>query len=231
MPTVLITGANRGLGLEFARQYSMDGWRVIATCRNPASAQALRKLGAQVEVHPLDVTDRATLTALASALNHEPVDVMIANAGVMTAPRHARPEEISETAWLEAFRVNTIAPLMCACAFVQNVARSRERKILAMSSWIGSISSNTAGAHYVYRASKAALNAVWRSFAIDHPEIIAAVLSPGALRTDMTRYDSDRWAQLPDPAENIARLRAIIAALTQSDSGSFFHFNGDQLPY
>lgn len=230
MATVFITGANRGLGLEFARQYAADGWRVIATCRNPDAAQALRELGGNVELYRLDVTDRAAIEGLARRLG-DTLDVMIANAGVMTAPREAHPEDIPEAAWLEAFRINTMAPLMCARAFVKHVARSRERKMVAMSSWIGSIASNTIGAHYVYRASKSALNAVWRSFAIDHPEVIAAALSPGALRTDMTRYDGSRWEQLPEPEENIAKLRAIIARLTQADSGSFFHFNGERLPW
>jgi len=231
LPTVLITGANRGLGLEFARQYARDGWRVLATCRNPANAQVLAQLGKGVSTYQLDVTDRTSIERLAAELAGEALDVMIANAGVMTAPREAPPESVAEAAWLEAFRVNTVAPLMCARAFVKQVAASRERKLVAMSSWIGSIGSNNIGAHYVYRASKAALNAVWRSFAVDHPEVIAVALSPGALRTDMTRYDAGRWEQLPEPPESISRLRAIVARLTQADSGSFIHFNGERLPW
>jgi NAD(P)-dependent dehydrogenase (short-subunit alcohol dehydrogenase family) len=231
LATVLITGANRGLGLEFARQYAADGWRVLGTCRDPDRAEELRSLAGEVQVHRLDVTDPSAIAALAKTLAGEALDVMIANAGVMTAPPTAQPADIAEGAWLEAFRVNAIAPLACASAFVKHVSRSEQRKILVMSSWIGSITSNSAGGHYVYRASKAALNAVWRSFAIDHPEVVAAVLSPGALRTGMTRYDGARWAQLPEPAENISRLRAIIARLTQADSGCFFHFNGERLPW
>ena len=84
---------------------------------------------------------------------------------------------------------------------------------------------------YVYRASKAALNAIWKSFAIDHPQVIAAMLSPGLLRTDMTRYDPAIWPRLPEPAENIAKLRQIVANLTPADSGSFFHFTGERLPW
>lgn len=230
MPTVLVTGAGRGLGLEFARQYSLDGWRVIATARDPSSAESLRAFGPNVEIHRLDVTDRSAIAALAVSLSDDVVDVMIANAGVMTTRPEAPVAQISEPAWLEAFRVNTIAPLMCANAFLKQVARSRQRKILAMSSWIGSITCNTAGGHYVYRASKSALNAVWRSFAIDHPEVIVALLSPGALRTDMTRYDC-RWETLPEPVEHVRRLREIVAGMTQVDSGSFFHFDGQRLPW
>jgi NAD(P)-dependent dehydrogenase (short-subunit alcohol dehydrogenase family) len=231
VPRVLITGANRGLGLEFARQYAREGWHVIGTCRIPDRADELRKLGKDVRVEKLDVTDRAGIADLARRLAGHALDVMICNAGAMTARREAKPEEIPEAAWLEAFRVNTIAPLMCASAFASHVAQSGQRKMVVMSSWIGSIGANTIGAHYVYRASKSGLNAVWRSFAIDHPELIVAALSPGALRTDMTRYDGARWEQLPEPAEHIAKLRQIIARLEQGDSGSFFHFNGERLPW
>lgn len=231
LPTVLITGANRGLGLEFARQYVNDGWHVLATCRDPERAHDLRSLGRSVEVHALDVARRESVTALAGKLSGASVDVLIANAGVMTSLPEAVPEDLPEEAWLQAFRINSVAPLLCARAFLPHVARSAQKKMAVMSSWIGSVGSNTMGGHYVYRASKSALNAVWRSFAIDHPQIIAVALSPGALRTDMTRYDSARWTQLPEPTENIARLRGIIARLKQADSGSFFHFNGERLPW
>lgn len=231
MQTVLITGAGRGLGWEFARQYALDGWHVIGTCRTEQALKALGALGPQVESHKLDVTDENALRALASSLKDQAIDLLIANAGVMTARPNTPLSEIPQSAWLEAFRVNTIAPLKCAHAFLSQVARSKERKMVAMSSWIGSITSNQTGGHYVYRASKSALNAAWRSFAIDHPEVIAALLSPGPLRTDMTSYDAARWAQLPEPAENIGRLRSIIAKLSPADSGALFHFDGQRLPW
>ena len=203
---------------------------MLATSRDPARAEALRALP-RTEVHALDVTDRAAIDALARTLSAEPIDVWIANAGVMTAEPRTPLAAISDSAWAEAFRVNVVAPLNCAIAFAGAVARSEQKKMLVMSSRIGSIGSNEVGGHYVYRAAKAGLNAAWRSFAIDHPEVIAAALSPGALRTDMTRYDAERWAALPEPAENIARLRAIIARLTPADSGHLFHFNGERLPW
>lgn len=231
MATVLITGASRGLGLEFARQYAGEGWRVIATCRNPESTQELRNIGPGVEVHKLDVTNRTAIALLADALRSEALDVLIANAGVMSSTRGAQPWEIADGGWMEDFCVNTVAPLMCASAFVPHVTRSEQRKMIAISSWIGSIGSNVTGGHYLYRASKSALNAVWRSFAIDHPEVIAVALSPGPLRTDMTRYDSARWEQLPQPTESISCLRSIIDRLTHADSGSFIHVNGERLPW
>jgi NAD(P)-dependent dehydrogenase (short-subunit alcohol dehydrogenase family) len=231
MPTVLITGAGRGLGLEFARQYAQAGWRVIATTRDPAQSPALAGAVKPADLHRLDVRDAAAVAKLGVQLGSEVIDVFIANAGVMSAPPTTPPAEIGRAAWAEAFEVNVVAPLTCASAFLRQVARSGERKMIAIGSWIGSVGANSTGGHYLYRASKSALNAVWRSFAVDHPEVIATVLSPGALRTDMTRYDADRWAQLPEPGEAIERLRAIIAGLEQSDSGGFIHVTGERLPW
>jgi NAD(P)-dependent dehydrogenase (short-subunit alcohol dehydrogenase family) len=226
MPTVLITGANRGLGFEFARQYAKDGWHVIATCRNPDGAVALRALGAQVRLEKLEVTDLAAISALGNKLERETIDVFIANAGTMAASPYMKAESIDEANWLRDFRVNAIAPLACAAAFLKPVASSEQRKMVAMSSGVASIANNTTGGKYAYRSAKAALNAAWHSFAVDHPEVIVALLVPGPLRTDMTRYDPDRWPSLPEPQENIGKLRKVIEQLTQADSGGFLRFDG-----
>src|SRR6185437_12623455 len=132
MAAVLITGASRGLGLEFARQYAADHWRVLATCRTPARAMALRDLGPKVEIHALDVTDHEAVRALAGTLAHETIDVLIANAGIFIA-RAMTPASVDAEAWLESFAVNTIAPFVCAGAFLEHVARSGERKMIAIS--------------------------------------------------------------------------------------------------
>lgn len=231
MPVVLITGAGRGLGLEFARQYAADGWRVIATCRDPARADALRALGPAVEIHRLDVEDFAATTALArTALANEAIDVAIANAGVMLG-RDMTPESIDVAAWERTFRVNTMAPLAFAGAFAPHVARSVEKKMLAVSSWVSSVTLNTRPGHYIYRSTKSALNAVWRSFATDHPELIAATLSPGLTRTDMIRYDMSRWPDALEPAVAVGGLRKAIARLTPADSGGLFHYTGERLAF
>lgn len=226
MPTVLITGANRGLGLEFARQYAKDGWRIIATARAPDKAEALRRLGPAVAIHRLDVADLAAVAALGRALEAETIDLLIANAGIM-GPRVA-PEMVAAEAerWLETFRVNTMAPLALAGAFSKQVARSEQRKMVAISSGLASIGNNTEGGSYAYRSSKAALNAVWRSYAIDHPDIIAVVLSPGWVRTDM----GGAGAPL-GPEESIAGMRRVIAGLRKSDSGRFYHHDGKPVPW
>lgn len=230
MGTALITGANRGLGLELAKQYATDGWRVIATCREPSRAAELHTLGPNLALHRLDVADFGAVKALGRELEGEAIDVLIANAGVLLEDGESLDAPDAE-AWLRSFKVNTMAPLVCAGAFLDAVARSRERKMLAISSLAGSIGAATKGGHYAYRSSKAALNAVWRSFALDHPEVIAAVLHPGRIRTDMMKFDQAAWNTLPLPEERAADLRRLIARLTQADSGGFFNHTGQTLPW
>lgn len=224
MATVLITGASRGIGLEFARQYAADGWRVLATCRTPARAAALRDLGATVAIHALDVTDHDAVRGLARELASETIDVLIANAGIFIA-RDMTPANVDAAAWLESFAVNTIAPFVCAGAFLDHVKRSGERKMIAVSSLVGSVGQVDHGGQYAYRSSKAALNSAWRTFAFDHPEVIAAMLSPGRVRTDMN-------PAAPNAVEaSVSSLRGVIANLTPAQSGGFFRVDGNPAPW
>jgi NAD(P)-dependent dehydrogenase (short-subunit alcohol dehydrogenase family) len=223
MPTVLITGANRGLGLEFARQYAADGWRVIATSRALEKAAALRSQGA--EVHPLDVADTAAVAALGRELQRETIDVLIANAGI-AGPRGMKAEAIDAAGWAEIFRVNTMAPLALAGAFTAQVARSEQRKVIAITSRLGSIAANSEGGMYAYRSSKAALNAVWHSFALDHRELTAAVLHPGWVRTDMGGKSAALGVE-----ESVAGMRSVIAGLGKAESGGFFSYDGSPIPW
>jgi NAD(P)-dependent dehydrogenase (short-subunit alcohol dehydrogenase family) len=225
MPTVLLTGASRGLGLEFARQYAGDGWRVIATCRDPRKAEALRGVAGKVEIHQLDAADLAAVGMLAAELGDVAVDVLIANAGIY-GPRDMTLDAIDAAGWGEVFRVNTMAPLALAGAFSKHVARSGERKAVAITSRLGSIAANDDGGLYVYRSSKAALNAVWRSFALDHKGLIATVLHPGWVRTDMGGPGAPVL-----PEQSVAGMRRVIAGLTAAKSGSFFAFDGEELPW
>jgi NAD(P)-dependent dehydrogenase (short-subunit alcohol dehydrogenase family) len=225
MPTVLLTGASRGLGLEFTRQYARDDWRVIATCRDPRKAEALRGVAGKVEIHQLDAADFAAVRRLADELGDVAVDVLIANAGIY-GPRDMTVDTVDAAGWGEVFRVNTMAPLALAGAFRAHVARSGERKAVAITSRLGSIGANDDGGLYAYRSSKAALNAVWRSFALDNKELIAAVLHPGWVRTDMGGASAPVL-----PEDSVAGLRRVIAGLTQKNSGAFFGFDGEKLPW
>jgi NAD(P)-dependent dehydrogenase (short-subunit alcohol dehydrogenase family) len=219
MPAVLITGANRGLGFEFARQYAEEGWRVLATCRAPEAAAALDALSGEVSIYALDVTDSAATKALARRLADETIDVLIANAGIYVA-RDMTAATVDERAWHESFAVNTIAPIVLAGEFLPQVARSKERKMLAVGSVAGSVTSVKVGGNYVYRSSKAALHMAWRAFALDNPEVIAALLSPGRTRTGMN-------PDAPTEVGGVVRaLRQVIARLEPKDSGGFFRADG-----
>ena len=225
MPTVLVTGAGRGLGLELARQYAADGWRVIATVRNVEKAKELAALGPKVEVHPLEVTDLEAVASLGRELARDTIDVAIANAGVSLA-RAMTPGRIDATAWIDTLKVNTIAPLALAGAVLGPVERSEGKRLIAISSRLGSIGSNDAGGQYAYRSSKAALNAAWRSLAVDHRGVIAVVLHPGWVKTDMGGSGAP-----VERKDSVAGMRRVIAKLTPADSGQFFDFQGAEIPW
>ena len=227
MPTVLITGANRGLGLEFARQYAADGWRVMA-CARAIDAPALRELVAaapQASAHALDVTDYAAIDRLAAELSAMPIDVLLNVAGVMGSRRFG---ETDYAEWAHVLTVNVLAPMKMAEAFVQNVASSEQKKIVTLSSRMGSIGDNTSGGYYAYRSSKAAANAVMKSMSLDLAGrgIIAVPIHPGWVRTDMGGASAPLQA-----ADSAAGMRKVIAALTLADSGKFLQYEGAELSW
>jgi len=231
MPTVLITGAGRGLGLEFARQYAADGWRVIAGCRKPAAAKALKAVkgarGGTVAVEKLDVDDGKSVRALAKKYATDAIDVLINNAGIY-GPRDMTPDTIDYDAWGRVLRTNTMAPLRVAAAFLPAVARGKSKIIATVTSWMGSIAANEAGGHYLYRSSKAAVNMVMKSLSIDVKDqgVTVAVLHPGWVKTDMGGPDAAIEA-----TDSIAGMRAVIARLKKKDSGKFFNYDGTEMPW
>jgi NAD(P)-dependent dehydrogenase (short-subunit alcohol dehydrogenase family) len=188
MPSVLITGANRGLGLEFAKQYAEHDYRVFATARAPREARelnALAKAHDALSVHPLAIDDSASIAALARELSGQSIDILLSNAGVM-GPKQQRLGQIDYAGMLETMRVNSVAPLELAEAFLEHVASSQRKLIAALTSGMGSIADSSGGS-YAYRASKAALNMSYHNLALDLKErgIIAVVINPGWVQTDM----------------------------------------------
>jgi NAD(P)-dependent dehydrogenase (short-subunit alcohol dehydrogenase family) len=229
MRTVLISGANRGLGLEFARQYLAAGDRVIAGAREPEAARELQALPGheRLTVHPLDVADDASVQAFARAVGDPPIDILIANAGVMGGERQHRLAELDGDAWLDAFNVNTLGPMRLAQAFVGQVAAGRDRKMIAITSRMGS-TAESSGGHYIYRASKAALNNAWRNLALELKDrgIVCIPVHPGWVRTDMG------GAEAPlTPEQAISSLRSHIDRWTLADSGRFLSWDGVELPW
>ncbi len=232
MRTMLITGANRGIGLEFVRQYAADGWRVVACCRKPAAAEALNRLAAQypdqITVHALDVTDHAQIDQLAQTLSEQPIDLLINNAGVYPPARSDALGETDYAAWQQAFAVNTMAPLKITEAFIQQIARSEFKTIVTITSKMGSIADNRGGGSYIYRSSKAGANIVMKSLSIDlNPQkIIAILLHPGWVKTDMGGPGALITAE-----QSVTGMRRVIGNLTLQDSGKFYAFDGQVVPW
>jgi NAD(P)-dependent dehydrogenase (short-subunit alcohol dehydrogenase family) len=226
MQTILITGANRGLGLEFARQYAADGWQVYATCRDPNSASELRRLadaiGNNMHILALDVTDLASIKAAAAELDGEAIDLLLNNAGV-GGPRGQTIGNIDYEAWAKVLSVNTLGPLRVSEVFVDNVAQSERKLIVTLTSGMGSIADNTSGGAFAYRSSKAAVNMVMRSLAIDLAPrgITCLVINPGWVRTDMGGPRGNLT-----PAESVTRLRRLIEKFGPKHSGRFFNHDG-----
>jgi NAD(P)-dependent dehydrogenase (short-subunit alcohol dehydrogenase family) len=226
MATVLITGTNRGIGLEFAKQYASDGWKVHATVRSDEKAAALSDIGGDLHIHILDINKPDEIKKLASELSGEKIDVLIANAGVH-GPK-AGLGNLERESWLDTFAVNTIGPMLLAEAFLEHVAASDQKKMIAISSIMGSIAENTMGGNYIYRSSKSALNSAWRSLALEIRDrgIIATAFHPGWVRTDMGGPNASI-----DTTESVTGLRNVISNLTPDMSGRFFDYTGKELPW
>jgi NAD(P)-dependent dehydrogenase (short-subunit alcohol dehydrogenase family) len=224
MPTVLITGAARGLGLDFTTQYAARGWKVHACAREPKGLQAVK---GDIHPHKLEVTDYAAVKALAQELGNAALDVLICNAGI--AGREAGTlGSIDPATWRQTFEVNTLAPLMMAQAFVDLVARSGQRKLVAISSRLGSIAQNDTGGMYAYRPSKTALNMEWKSLSRDTASrgLICVVLHPGWVQTDMGGASAPLTIEQSVPA-----MVKVIDGLKSKDNGRFINYDGTEISW
>ena len=220
---VLITGANRGIGLEFCKQYAAHGWNVIACCRNPEAASELTKLANQhknIQIERLDVSDFSQIDALALQLKDEKIDVLINSAGVYARGKFG---DIDYDEWAESFKINSMALLKMAEAFVQHVAKSNLKKMAVLTSKMGSIDDNTSGESYIYRSSKTAVNMVMKCLSIDlKPYGISVVtLHPGWVQTDMGGSNA-----LINAQQSVTGLRKVIDDLSLDVTGQFLDYAG-----
>jgi NAD(P)-dependent dehydrogenase (short-subunit alcohol dehydrogenase family) len=238
-PTVLITGANRGLGLELTRQYAADGWRVYACARRPEgrpiSRRSPRHREAASRCTAMDLLDHGSIERVARELDGAAIDVLLNVAGTMGRVDFARegvgamPFGATDYGdFLDTLRVNVLAPLKVIECFIPHIERGAQKKIVTLSSVVGSIASNSSGGLYSYRASKAAVNALMKSLAIDLGKrgIIALPMHPGWVRTDM----GGPRAPLDAPT-SCAGIRRVIAGLTPADAGRFLQYDGQELPW
>ena len=232
MNTVLITGANRGIGLEFCRQYAAQGWRVLACSRYPEKSDELNKLASLnpelIKVYALDVADHVEIDRLAQVLADESIDMLINNAGIYPDSDKSGFGHTDYAEWIEAFRINTMAPLKMAETFAAQIARGRKKIIVTITSKMGSITDNSGGGSYLYRSSKAAVNMVVKSLAIDLKPfgIIAVVFHPGWVKTDMGGPNA-----MISPEQSVSGIRKVIGGLVPADSGKFFGYDGQTIPW
>lgn len=230
MPTLLISGASRGIGLEFVRQYAADGWTIHAACRKPAEAEALGKLagssGGRVLVETMDVTDDASVAALARKLSGSTLDMLINNAGIY-AGRGQELGALDFSAWAGVFDTNVAGPMRVTQAFLAHLERGASKRLISISSRMGSISQSSGGA-YAYRASKAALNMCnknW-SLALGARGFTCVVFHPGWVKTDMGGTGA-----AVAPEASVAGMRKVIAKLSRADNGAFFDFEGNAISW
>lgn len=231
MPSVLVTGANRGLGLEFCRQYADAGWKVIACCRNPAQAKALNALRQShdfVQIEALDVADFGQIDGLSKTLLDASIDVLINNAGVYDDQRGNGFGQLDYQAWRHSILINTLAPVKMAEAFFPQVKRSGKKLIVNISSLMGSLADNGSGGSILYRSSKAALNASMKSLSIDlrNQNIGVLILHPGWVQTDMGGVSA-----LIDSKTSVSGMCAVIDGFTLAQSGAFIKYDGTAMPW
>jgi len=236
VPTVLITGANRGIGLEVARQYAARGWHVIGTARKPAEATELNALAAasdgKVLVEALDVMDLAAIDALATKYQGKPVDILFNNAGVTGGGENQQfAKNMKWDLFDVVFRTNVVGPLKMAEAFLPNVQASELKKISNVSSSQGSIGSTRTGTLYIYRSSKASLNMVMVNLAnqLKSKGIAVALIDPGPVDTDMMKSLPKKMLRPVTTAGS--DLIRITDQLTLQNTGTYWTFDGTVLPW
>jgi NAD(P)-dependent dehydrogenase (short-subunit alcohol dehydrogenase family) len=253
-PTVLITGANRGIGLEFARQYAARGWTVIATTRNPDGATALKQLAANqpnVIIDRLDITSDSEVAALAEKYRGRPIDLLINNAALLDKMDRQLLGDLDYELFTRTLTVNAIGPMRVSEAFLENVAASNQKKIITLSSAAGSHGLLNPPANlYPYRASKAALNFLMHNLALDVAKrgIVVGLLNPGLVDTrgvlNLKPGESppEEFAalmpliragkiQLITPEESVKAMLELIDGLTPARSGVFLNYDGQTLPW
>ena len=229
MTSVLITGANRGIGLALTQTYAARGDQVFATCRNPESAEDLQRLAAAnqaVTVICLDVTEPETISAAAATLGGASLDILINNAGTLF-PRRQTGLDMDFDGWSDAFAINTMGPLRVAQAFLPNLRAGGDGRIVTVTSQMSS-SASAASNYLAYRSTKAALNRAMQGLAIElrSEGIVVIVMHPGWVRTAMGGQAAPLSAK-----DSAAGIASVIDNLSAGDSGKFFNMDGRQIPW
>lgn len=223
----IVTGANRGIGLELVRQLAARGDEVEAACRRPEEAKELRAVGPRVRVHRCDVADRASVATFAAELGDAAIDLVINNAGVYGGPHQSLNDFDDEDA-LRTFDINALGALRVSQAVLPHLRRGTGRKLVHITSGMGSIGDNTSGGFYAYRMAKAALNMMSKSLANDlrGDGVVSVVINPGWVRTDM----GGKGAPTP-VADSVREILKVVGETTLAQSGEFLNWNGGRYPW
>ena len=230
MARILITGANRGLGLEFVERYLKSGNDVIATYRNEETSFDLIKMSnerSNLKLLQLDVSSNKSLNSFAGNLGDSPIDIFINNAGVY-GPRNSSFENVDEENWIPAIKVNAIAPLLLTQLIIKNIRAGTDKKLIYITSKMGSIDDNKGGGAYVYRSSKTALNAVVKSLSVDlkNENIAVALIHPGWVKTDMGGPNA-----LIERDTSVRGMTEVISNLDITSTGNFYNYDGSIIPW
>jgi len=236
MPTVLVTGANRGLGYEHVKQYAQKGWKVIACARNPKKATELENLKDKYDdnfiIEQLEVIDHPRIEELAEKYSNTPIDILINNAGttgplgVPGAMDYQKIDSMDYEIWRDILEVNLISPFKVATAFHDHIAQSEKKLLIMMSSDLGSVEQNTFGGFYSYRASKAALNIISKGMSVDWQDLTVIALAPGWCKT----YLGGEEAEI-HPDESVENQQAMFEKIITSNSGMFLDRFGKEVPW
>ena len=232
MPAALITGANRGLGLEYVRQYLDKGWSVIACTRKPDAPELQSLAGDRLLIRALDVTDHGAVDALAAELDGRAIDVLVNNAGTSGPKGFPECSEYSGLdntdyeIWRQILEINLLGAFKVATAFRDHVSASERKVIVNLSSDLGSVAQNTQGNLYNYRSSKAGLNIVTKGMGNEWPDVISIAMAPGWCTTEL----GGQGAEI-DPADSVRDQIRMIDTLTPGHSGRFLNRFGDEVPW
>jgi NAD(P)-dependent dehydrogenase (short-subunit alcohol dehydrogenase family) len=230
MSRYIVTGTNRGIGLEFVTQLLAQGHDVLATARDPEAVPALKKLqqaNSKLSVLPLDLSDESSIAQFVTAASSDPIDVLINNAGVY-GPRDASLGKLTSAQWAEVMLVDLIAPVMLTQALLPALRQGKEKRIAFLSSMMGSIADNTSGGSYIYRSAKAGLNQAVKSLAMDlvKEQFIVLPLHPGWVQTDMGGPNA-----MIDTKTSVNGLLQQIQTSGLSDSGKFLNYDGKTIAW
>ena len=231
MQSILITGCNRGLGLEWVRLYAQQGWQVFATCRNPNKANELHSIAKKynnVIIYQLDVTNHNETVALAKELSVYAIDILINNAGVYLDKNNSSIGSLDYKSWEETFRVNTLGPIRVSEAFLQHITASEKRLIVNISSHMGSIADIQTTGSYYYRSSKAALNAAMKSLSIElrSKNIGVLLLHPGWVQTDLGGKNATLTTK-----QSVLSMHDVIEQFSIEKTGKFIRYDGFPMPW